>query len=239
MRANLANDGAGALESALSWWRLAGVDVLVDDSPRDWLRPQPAVVPQAPSAAPTPQPDTLPATLPDFQQWLQLPENLPFLGARRIAPQGDPAAPFMLLTDQPDAEDIESEALFSGAAGRLLDAMLHAIGLDRSRIYIAGLLPGQSPVPREDGPDSEIARIVRHHIGLIRPKALLLMGDATVRALSGTGFARARGGKLDLNHGSGTCPGIATFHPRFLLRHPAMKADAWADLRRFSEYLHP
>jgi DNA polymerase len=67
---------------------------------------------------------------------------------------------------------------------------------------------------------------MRHHITLVRPKRLLLLGDAPARALIGQPLAIARG-KV---HRIETVPAVATFHPRFLLARPADKALAWRDL---------
>lgn len=240
MLGNLTNGGAGAFESALDWWRLAGVDVLVDDTPRDWLRtvPPPMAPARSDAGGAVRAMDQLPQNLAELVGVLTGPDLLPELGPRRVAPAGDAASGVMLMTDMPDIADLEGGTLFSGKPGQLLDAMLAAIGLDREAIYIASLFPAR-PMgsPGDYGPDSRIARFARHHIQLARPKAVLLMGDATTRALCGTSLAEARQDARTLNHDRGSSSAIATFHPRFLIQQPARKADAWRDLRRFVELL--
>lgn len=222
----------------LSWWQLAGVDVTVDDAPRQWLRTAstPAIEPaQAPAA---PSPAALPATLEALTEWLVSPETFPELGTIRLAPMGTTAGGLMLLTDMPDQEDLATGTLITGAAGRLLDAMLRAIGRDRASAHIAPLAPGRPATGKiSQKLEEELGRIARHHIALTRPRAVLMIGDATIRALTGMGLAPARGKIHPVNLGDGTLPAVATFHPRFLLQHPALKADAWADLRMLMEIL--
>ena len=66
----------GAAESALIWWTEAGVDTLVDEEPRDWLRPKAKEAP-APAAADAEMPgETLPGQLDLFQAWLASTDRL-------------------------------------------------------------------------------------------------------------------------------------------------------------------
>jgi uracil-DNA glycosylase len=222
----------------LGWWQLAGVDVTVDDVPRQWLRAPPVPAPMPENAAHASGADLLPASLEALVAWLGRPETLPELGPRRIAPSGSIAGGLMLLTDMPDIEDVSSDTLIAGTAGRLLDAMLGAIGRDRTSAYLAALAPGRPATGKlDEKQETELGRIARHHVGLIRPRALLMLGDATIRALTGSGLAQARGSIHHINLDGGKVPAIATFHPRFLLQQPARKADAWADLRMLMEIM--
>lgn len=234
----ISQDGADALRGMLSWWQLAGVDVTVDDAPRQWLRVRSASASVLPAEQTVPPPGTLPPTVEALVSWLSSVESFPALGDHRPAPSGAITSGLMLLADMPDAEDMVSGALVSGAAGRLLDAMLGAIGRDRAASYLAAFAPGRPPTGRIDpGLEGELSRVARHHVALIRPRALLLMGDATIRAFTGMNLAQARGSIHPINLDGLTVPAVATFHPRFLLQQPARKADAWADLRMLTEIL--
>lgn len=239
VRAGLSQDGAEAFHSMLGWWQLAGVDVTVDDIPRQWLRAPSAPISVPDHAVSAPVADVLPSSLEALTTWLGSPEIFAELGARRIAPAGSAASGLMLLADMPDNEDMGGDVLISGTAGRLLDAMLGAIGRDRESIYLAPFAPGR-PATGQLGPslENELGRVARHHIALARPRGVLLLGDATIRALTGTGLAQARGSIHPINLDQATVPAIATFHPRFLLQQPARKADAWADLRMLMEILN-
>jgi DNA polymerase len=121
-----------AAASALQWWTDAGVDVLVDEAPRDWLRPKEKAAPPAetPQAAPAPPAPELPGQLDLFQAWLRDSDSLTFASpsAARVCPSGDPASGLMMITDMPAVEDCSAGALLSGEVGRLFDRMLAAIG---------------------------------------------------------------------------------------------------------------
>ena len=128
--------------SALDWWQEAGVDASIDEAPRNWLA---AVEPvsAAPRAAGTiaavaeiiapPLPDTLAA----FEAW-RTGAEAPEAGwpGRPIVAQGSPASDIMVMIDLPEREDADTGVLMSGAAGRLFDRMLAAIGRDRESIYL-------------------------------------------------------------------------------------------------------
>lgn len=231
MRAGTNITDTDAVLSALEWWREAGIDVLVGDEPFDWLSrrpPEPAV-----RAAPVPAPAALPDTLEAFQSWLTTSPDAPEArwGAGRIAPAGDAAAGLMIVTDLPDPEDAAEARLLAGAPGRLFDRMLAAIGRDRDAIYLAPLASVRPIGGRVDEASlTRLAALMRHHIALVRPKRLLLLGDAPSRAMLGTGFLAARGRLHSINHQGIKVDAVASFHPRQLLRQPSCKAEAWRDL---------
>ena len=244
-------DAAGAA-SALSWWIDAGVDVVVGEEARDWLRPAPAAAPvetkawapsRAPAvpAAPIREAEAPPDQLDLFRAWLQSSQDLPHAApsAPRVCPAGDPAAGLMIMIDMPSAEDCGAGTLLSGEVGRLFDRMLAAIGRDRGTIYFAALSCLRSADGRLVGePEKQCGLLARHHIGLAAPKALLLFGDAASKALLGLPVARARGRWHEVATHNGPVRTIATISPRQLLSHPAQKAHAWADLQLLMEGLN-
>ncbi len=222
--------------SALNWWREAGVDVLVDDDPRDWTaRPAPTAQPDAPPRpGPTePEPEApLPATIEAFLDWRYgagAPEAA--MGEPIVAAEGDPAAPLMIVTDLPEF-DGGTPALLDGAAGKLFDRILAAIGQSRESIYLVPLCaarPITGQVPRDL--EEKLGEILRHHVALAAPKRLLLLGQATSRAVLGTDAGRNPESLTPFNYSSGQSAVVAIRHPRFLLNKPAAKADAWKDLQ--------
>ena len=220
-----------AAASTLDWWREAGVETLVDELPHDWLKPAVA----SPAAAPaleTPTAATLPDTLDAFVAW-RLGSDTPDAGWNTpIAPQGNPAAGLMVLIDMPEREDAASGQLLSGDPGRLFDRMLAAIGRDRQSIYLASLAVAR-PTSGQIAPEfhEPLTRLTRHHIALVGPKRLLLLGNAASRAVLGANAAPARQSLHVLNHDGGQTEAVASFHPRFLLQQPARKAEAWRDLQ--------
>ena len=227
--------------SVLQWWSDAGVDVMVDEEPRDWLRPQ-AKAPPAPApmadAPPSVPDEELPGQLDLFQSFLLSSERLSYASpsAPRICPSGDPASGLMILADMPTGEDCASGILISGEAGRLFDRMLAAIGRDRESIYLAALSCLRSPDGRfSSDAAKDCATLARHHIGLVAPKALLLLGDACSKALLGLPVAKARGRWHEVAVYGGTVRALVTIPPTHLLNLPAAKAQAWSDLQLLME----
>lgn len=148
---------------------------------------------------------------------------------------GNPAAPVMILGEAPGRdEDIEGRP-FVGRAGKLLDRMLATIGLDRTAetheqaAYISNVMYWRPPGNREPTPE-ELAMMlpfVERHVQLAQPKVLVLMGNTPCAALLGKrGILRLRGNWTEAL-GRPTLP---MTHPAYLLRNPAAKREAWADL---------
>lgn len=224
-------DWRAAAASALDWWQEAGVDTLIDEEPRRWLAAvTSAQAPAATSGEPTPP--ALPASLKEFEAWRISAAAPDSIWGTPIAPQGAADSGLMVLLDMPEREDAASGQLLSGAAGRLFDRMLAAIGRDRQSIYLAAVTLAR-PVTGRIAPDmaDALAELARHHIALVRPKRLLVMGDAANRALLGTNAAASGAFFHVVNHDGGQTEAIATFHPRFLLDNPGQKVRAWRDLQ--------
>ncbi|MET3826914.1 DNA polymerase [Sphingomonas sp. PvP055] len=155
-----------------------------------------------------------------------------------ILATGNPKSDIMIVTDVPDRDDAESGTLLSGAAGRLFDRMLAAIGRDRSSVYIAPMCTIR-PVAGRIAPEIEqrLGELIRHHVAIVEPKRLFVLGNAPSRALIGADVPRARGRLQWVNVEVGqsgksiAVEAVASFHPRLLLERPAEKARAWKDLQ--------
>jgi uracil-DNA glycosylase family 4 len=226
--------------SVLQWWSDAGVDTLVGEEPRDWLRAKPRAGPEPlpASSAPAEAADAPPDQLDLFQAWLAGSPSLSFASpsAPRVCPAGDPASGLMVVADMPTTEDCAAGALISGEAGRLFDRMLAAIGRDRASIYLAALSCLRSPDGRFGTEAAKsCATLARHHIGLAAPKAVLLLGDACSKALLGLPMSQARGRWHEIATHAGPVRALVTLAPSYLLNQPAAKAHAWADLQRLIE----
>lgn len=214
--------------SALDWWTLAGVDTLVDEAPRDWLAPpRPRAAALAAPAAPPPA--ALPETLEAFRRWWLESPDLPGPPATRLSPSGAAGARLMILIDCPDREDVAAGRLLSGTAAALFDHLLAAIGETRDGIYLTAFWPSRAGAGRL--PAGRMAEIARHHIGLVAPHRLLLMGKAPAEALTSADAAAARG----TLHSVAGVPAVATFAPAALIGQPALKALVWADLLSLTE----
>jgi DNA polymerase len=221
--------GIAEARSALAWWLEAGVDLAVQEEPRDWLKPV-----QKASERPSPAPVTNVAepsheTLAELQQWLSSSVQLPLAGpaAKRVLPHGPEEAAIMLLSDAPTVEDAAAGQPIGGEAWELTKRMLKAIGISPDEAYSASLTCFQSPGARMTAQDREAcAEIARHHIRLAKPKRVLLFGEGPAQALLGKPLLQARG-HVHKIEGVRT---IVTFSARHLIKRPLDKSLAWRDL---------
>ena len=110
---------------------------------------------------------------------------------------GNPDADIMLIGEAPGAQEDEQGKPFVGRSGQLLDKMMGAIGLDRTRVYISNIVPWRPPANRPPT-TQEIAAclpFIDQHIHLKAPKFLLLLGGVPTKALlqDNSGIMRLRG----------------------------------------------
>ena len=229
--------------SALDWWVDAGVDVLVEDEPRVWLAAKDVPAPPTKVAASIPAkvaPIAMPDDLPAFVDWLMQTDALSEAGpcANRVRPAGDPASDIMVIIDMPDVGDTTNGILIGGEAGQLFDKMVAAThqldGVERNRstIYLASLLPGRTPGGSIDEATLAAALpILRHHIDLVAPKKLWLMGQTVSRALLGPDAALGQARLQIFNHNGRIMDAVVTHPPRFLLQQPKWKKGAWDNIQ--------
>ncbi|MBI1366925.1 MAG: uracil-DNA glycosylase [Alphaproteobacteria bacterium] len=148
---------------------------------------------------------------------------------------GAPGAPLLVIGEAPGREEDRVGLPFVGRAGQLLDRMLAAIGRSRRTDTLISNVVYWRPPGNREPTHLEVAicrPFVERLIELTAPKAILLAGGAPARALLGvSGIMRARGVWRELELASGArFPALPIFHPAFLLRSPAQKRLAWADL---------
>ncbi|UWR23077.1 uracil-DNA glycosylase family protein [Sulfitobacter sp. S190] len=155
-------------------------------------------------------------------------------GARNMVfSDGMAGAPVMIIGEAPGREEDRIGKPFVGAAGQLLDRMFAAIDMGREHaeapIYITNTLPWRPPQNRDPKPE-EIAMMkpfLLRHIELADPKAVVIMGNWACQALLGKrGITRLRG----IWTTAVDKPALPMCHPAYLLRNPAAKKEAWADL---------
>jgi len=145
---------------------------------------------------------------------------------------GDPAADLMIIGEAPGAEEDRQGEPFVGRAGKLLNEMLRAIGLQRREVYIANILKCRPPNNRDPKPEeaAECSEYLFQQIELIRPRLILVLGRIAAQRLLNTDTALARlRGKLHQHPQTGV-PLVVTYHPAYLLRTPSDKRKAWQDL---------
>jgi uracil-DNA glycosylase len=141
---------------------------------------------------------------------------------------------WMVIGEAPGAEEDRRGEPFVGRAGHLLDAMLHAIGLNRgTNVYIANVLKSRPPGNRDPKPEEVAACLpyLMRQIALLRPRLMLAVGRIAAQNLLSTDMPLGRlRGKVH-HFGELNTPLIVTYHPAYLLRTPADKRKAWEDLK--------
>lgn len=148
---------------------------------------------------------------------------------------GNPAGRVMLVGEAPGADEDRVGVPFVGRSGQLLDRMLAAIGLDRTSVYIANIVPWRPPGNRTPTPlESAICQpFIARQIELADPAILVCLGGPASQALLGArdGILKTRGRWFDYDTGLRQIKALATLHPAYLLRQPAQKRLAWRDLK--------
>jgi DNA polymerase len=148
---------------------------------------------------------------------------------------GNPRARVMLVGEAPGAEEDRSGVPFVGRSGQLLDRMLAAIGLDRTQVYIANIVPWRPPGNRTPTPQETAVCLpfVTRQITLADPDILVCLGGPSAQTLLGfkDGIMRSRGRFVTYDTGTRSIQAIATLHPAYLLRQPLQKRLAWRDLK--------
>jgi DNA polymerase len=141
---------------------------------------------------------------------------------------------WMVIGEAPGAEEDRRGEPFVGRAGHLLDAMLHAIGLNRgTNVYIANVLKSRPPGNRDPKPEEVAACLpyLMRQIALLQPRLMLAVGRIAAQNLLSTDLSLSRlRGKVH-HFGELNTPLIVTYHPAYLLRTPADKRKAWEDLK--------
>ena len=141
----------------------------------------------------------------------------------------------MIIGEGPGANEDAEGKPFVGRAGKLLDKMLAAIKLDRTKVYISNVVNYRPPSNRKPT-EVEIERYLpylKSHIEIIDPKILLLLGSTALNTLIGNDvvISKARGKWIQKEIGMVKPWIIASFHPAFLMRQPEQKKMAWIDLK--------
>ena len=148
---------------------------------------------------------------------------------------GDPKSQIMIVGEGPGQKEDEMGKPFVGDAGVLLNKMLEAIKIKRSKVYITNVVNYRPPdnIKPETSEINRYSIFLREHINIIDPKILILMGSTAMEALFGQTLriSKERGKWKELIVNQKTYRTILTFHPAYLLRQPDQKKYSWNDLK--------
>ena len=203
----------------------------------DWL-PEP-MLPAEPESAPVSLPD-----LPPAQRWIRLREEVDGCRRCRLAEtrtntvfgRGRPQqARWMLIGEGPGAEEDKQGEAFVGQAGKLLDAMLDAAGIDSAAdVFIANVLKCRPPNNRNPEPDEVAAceGYLYEQIRLVQPDCILLLGRFAAQSVlhSDLQIGRLRNKLHHITLDGRQVPVVVTYHPAYLLRNQRDKLKGWEDL---------
>jgi uracil-DNA glycosylase family 4 len=238
-------------EEARNWLEADPVPAAATSPPPVARQPGPAAAPRAapPIAKPTmptpPAPDAAvmaareaargAASLDELRSILDGFEgcSLKASASRLVFADGTPKSRLMFVGEAPGAEEDRQGLPFVGRSGQLLDRMLTAIGLDRSKVYIANIVPWRPPGNRTPTPvETQICLpFIQRQIELSDPDVLVTVGQPSTSALLGIqGIMKNRGRWFAYNTGSREIRAMPILHPAYLLRSPIGKRLAWRDM---------
>lgn len=242
------------LVSVLDWYRAAGVDLAVGEEPVDRFAqrsPAPSATARpAQVSAPVPQPtgpvggDPAEArqlaasakTLDELRTVLDGYNGcgLKFRATQLVFADGNPDAKIMLIGEAPGGEEDLQGKPFVGKSGQLLDRMLGAIGLDRTKVFIVNTVPWRPPGNRAPTPEEiELCLpFLQRQVELVAPKLVMTLGGPAMQTVFKTksGIIKMRGKWERLSIGDHAVDVLPTLHPAYLLRNPPAKQQAWRDL---------
>lgn len=153
--------------------------------------------------------------------------------------QGPEPARLMFVGEAPGAQEDRQGLPFVGPAGQLLERMLAAVGFARAEVYITNIVKCRPPENRDPRPEEVAAcrPFLEAQVRALAPRAICALGRPAAQALLGTDAPiSALRGRWASYQG---IPLLPTFHPAFLLRDPARKAEAYRDLKTLAGRVLP
>jgi uracil-DNA glycosylase len=249
------------LAALLRWYVDHGVDEAIAEQPIDRFQPVPPAT-RAPAVPSRPAPATkspppasqavasareLAAAATTFEVLCTTIESFDGCALKRTAAttciyDGNPEARIMLIGEAPGAQEDRQGKPFVGPAGQLLDKMLAAIGLDRTKVLITNMLFWRPPGNRTPTADEIAACLpfVERMVDIVKPAMMIYVGGSAAKAMldKSEGITRLRGRWFSYTPAGGEpIPATAVFHPAFLLRQPARKRETWRDLQAIADKL--
>jgi uracil-DNA glycosylase len=145
---------------------------------------------------------------------------------------GNPKAELVFVGEGPGADEDAQGLPFVGRAGKLLNQMIEAMGLQRKDVYICNVVkcrPPENRLPERDEIE-QCSPFLLRQLDVIAPKVIVCLGACSAQTLLQTnrGISHFRGQWLDFRGHKL----MATYHPAYLLRNPAAKSEVWKDLQK-------
>lgn len=150
---------------------------------------------------------------------------------------GPVTARIMIVGEAPGQnEDLQGEP-FVGAAGKLLDQLLHGIGLSRTDVFITNILKCRPPGNRDPQPGEVQAcsPYLEQQLRFIHPEVVLLLGrHALARLLPGFDSISRLHGKVIMKDGVTYIP---IYHPAAALYNSFLMGPLEQDFKAVKAHL--
>lgn len=145
-------------------------------------------------------------------------------GEKLVFGEGPPQAEIMIIGEAPGAQEARTGQPFVGSSGKLLNRLLHEVGLEREKVYISNILKTHPPgnrKPHRNEIKNQLPFLLRQ-IELIQSKLLVLLGATALQALTDptAKITQLRGSWIEV----AGLPAFVTYHPAAALRDEAKKA---------------
>ena len=159
--------------------------------------------------------------------------------------EGASDATIMFIGEAPGETEDRLGRPFVGPAGQKLDAMISAMGLERSDVYITNILKARPSGNRTPlaGEAEACGEWLLRQIAIVEPTVIVALGGPAAKFLLKTevGITRLRGAWHEIEVDGATIALMPTFHPAYLLRQytPEIRGQIWSDLQAVMERAVP
>ncbi len=152
---------------------------------------------------------------------------------------GNPDARLMFIGEGPGADEDMQGKPFVGRAGKLLDKIIVAMGLDREDVYIANIVKCRPPENRNPEKDESDACIhfLKEQIAIIQPEVIVGLDKVAALYLLGVPDKISVKALREQRHFYTGIPFVVTYHPAALLRNQAFKKPTWLDMQNVMKML--
>ena len=206
------------------------------------------IAPDKADAIDLPRLDPISPSLPKTEQLAQLEQQLrgwltgnfpQTLRQTLVLSSGSPDGRVMLIGEAPGHEEEKALRPFEGPAGKKLDKILEAMGINRDEVYVTNLMKFRPATPRQTTNNrkpspAEVAAfmpVIREEIRIVQPQCIVALGATPLEALLQTDstVSTMRGSWHEFDG----IPLRVTYHPSYLLQSgesPAVKRMIWEDM---------
>ena len=150
--------------------------------------------------------------------------------------EGDPNAEILFIGEAPGEKEDKQGRPFVGAAGKLLDALIESVALERKDVYIANVLKCRPPGNRDPLPDEVKAcwPYLEGQVQTLKPKLIVLLGRHSLeRFIPGQKISEMHGKPLRKEFpGLGKQVFFPVYHPAAALYQGSLRKTLFDDFKR-------